>query len=97
MNQAEERKRASLCCNEEPGLKRPRFVYLVAGAGLARSLGPRTVGGLVIGASLPCRTVGGNQQPPGCQPGGLWFEKEVADQVDLRLPFFPGARWPTEP
>ena len=35
--------------------------------------------------------------PPGYQPGGLWFEKEVADPLDLRLRFFLGARWRVQP
>ena len=38
-----------------------------------------------------------NGGPPGYQPGGLWFEKEVADPLDLRLLFFPRVRRPTEP
>jgi hypothetical protein len=31
------------------------------------------------------RGLGQNERPPGYQPGGLWFEKEVADPLDLRF------------
>jgi hypothetical protein len=54
--------------NTEPRLKWPRFVYLVAGPGLARPLGPRTKGGLAIRASLLQPQAGGNQRPPGYEP-----------------------------
>ena len=51
--------------NKEPRLKGPRFCFEVAGAGLARPLGPHTEGGLAIRASLPQPQAGGNQRPPG--------------------------------
>ena len=44
----------------------PRFSVEVAGAGLARPLGPHTEGGLADWASLPQPQAGGNQRPPGC-------------------------------
>jgi len=75
LNRAANWESKSLGDNQEPRLKWPRLVYLVAGGGLARPLGPRTEDGLAIRASLPQPQAGGNQRPPAYEPsscrGGL--------------------------